>query len=69
MAEQGDFLTWFSRAKLVATIWICSYEKMRNQTLTTVELEYLADLLGRLSCLRLVSLRQMARFLCLLSAG
>ena len=47
MAEQGDFLTWFSQVNP------CGYdlnlrayeEKMRNQTLTTVELEYLADLL------------------------
>jgi len=47
MAEQGDFLTWFSRVNPCGyDLDLRSYEeKMRNQTLTTVELEYLADLL------------------------
>ena len=47
MAEQGDFLTWFSQINPCGyDLELRSYEeKMRNQTLTTVELEYLADLL------------------------
>ena len=47
MAEQGDFLTWFSQVNPCGyDLDLRSYEeKMRNQTLTTVELEYLADLL------------------------
>ena len=47
MAEQGDFLTWFSQINPCGyDLDLRSYEeKMRNQTLTTVELEYLADLL------------------------
>ena len=47
MAELGDFLTWFSQVNPCGyDLDLRSYEeKMRNQTLTTVELEYLADLL------------------------
>ncbi|MBP2621017.1 V-type ATPase subunit [Streptococcus panodentis] len=47
LAERGDFLSWFSQVNpLDYDVDLRLYEeKMRTQSLTAVELEYLADLL------------------------